>query len=1120
MSLKFIIGNSGAGKSYRSFNKIIEESMGDPTGCYYVIVPEQFTMQTQKTLVEMHPRGGIINIDVLSFARLAYRIFEEVGGDSRDALEETGKSLVLAKIIQEQKKNMPYLGGMMTKPGCLDEMKSLFSEFLQYDIGREELHQMVEDSASKGLLNMKLKDVEVLYGAYLDYLKDHYITGEEIMDMLCRLLPLSDRMKGATFILDGFTGFTPIQHRVIKELLNLGKKVYVTVTMDHGEDLWGKYKPHQLFAMSHRMIRSLSKLTDQIDEPERIGPDENSRHAAAPAISFLEQNIFRYNHKTFDKEQEEIQIFAAPSPAEEIRETARRIRALVREKGYNYGDIAVISGDLQSSKSLIMERFDAAAIPYFLDEKHTIMLNPFIEYIRSAMEMTVQGYSYETVFRFLRCGMSNLSTEEIDAMENYVRAFGIRGWKRWSNPWEKLNEYRLPGADLTALNQSREKFVEETLSLNEAFKGRGKTVREYCTGLYNFIASNNIQKKLSEKEKYFHGAGEKALEKEYSQIYAIIMNLLDTMVEILGDEKVSRKDFGQLLETGLSQTKIALIPPNTDQVLVGDIERTRLKDIKALFFIDVNEGNIPKGADGGGFLNEDDRDFIKDKGIELAPGPKELMNMQLFYLYQNMTKPADHLYLSYHTSSPQGDVCAPAFLIHNVKKLYPAMQVEYLQNNAKSPQGTEDALLPETEDHGMEVFLGKLGRLKEEPADDLFAELYSWFLNSPKWADRAKDLVEAGFSRRPYDKISKAVAEALYGHISLEGATRLERYAACAYAHFLIYGLRLRERSEYEFSRADFGTIIHNSLEDFAKELKARHIDWKDVTEKDQEEIGQLCLMRQIPSANNGSGILEDSARNAYMVNRMRRYLRRTIWALTDQVRRGSFIPEGFEVSVDRGRIDRLDILETDDKVYVKIIDYKTGNTKFDLVTLYHGLSLQLFVYLNAAVRREELRHPDKEVIPAGIFYYHVDDPLLKEKSLGDLIEADISDLEGRLRKELKLNGLVNADREIIDWLDSSGESLPVSFNKDGSLSKRSTAVSTDQFRALQSFVSRKLTDIREEIGEGNAQVNPYLLGQKDACQYCPGHGVCGYDPKIAGYMHRRLKQFSDDQIWELIYQM
>ena len=615
--------------------------------------------------------------------------------------------------------------------------------------------------------------------------------------------------------------------------------------------------------------------------------------------------------------------------------------------------------------------------------------------------------------------------------------------------------------------------------------------------------------------------------KEYNQIYGIVMDLLDKMVEILGNETVSRQEFRQLLETGLSQAKVALIPPSIDQVMVGDMERSRLKDIKALFFVGVNEGNIPKSTQTGGILSELDRDFFKEQGVELAPGPKELMNMQRFYLYLNMTKPREQLILSFSDTNAKGEGISPAYLIGSIRGLYPKLEIERAGESGaarssvsgagmknETGSGNGEYCYPENPEAGISLFLEKLagetGKDHEilDQTDAMFGELYSWYLRDSKYHDKVQKLVQSAFAGKPKDIISQSVAKALYGEISPYSATRLERFAACAFAHFLQYGMKLTERVEYEFKAMDMGNVMHEALESFAEVVRKRGLKWTELTEQERNEIADECLNNIV--ADYGNTVLKSSARNEYMIERTRRILRRTVWALQKQLEQGEFQPEGFEVTFGGGRIDRVDIMEDQNKVYVKVIDYKTGNTSFDLVYLYHGLQLQLMIYLDGALKVEQKKYPDKEIVPAGVFYYNIKDPMIQEK-----IDADVEAVSAGLMKELKMNGLVQADAELVRRMDNSLGSIPVAFNKDGSFRKNSSVADRAQFTVLGRYVRTKIEKIRSSILEGDARVSPYELGKKNACTYCPYMTVCGFDRKLSGYEFRRLKNFSDEELWK-----
>ena len=1106
MAVQFILGSSGAGKSWYIYHKVIEEAMAHPEREYLVIVPEQFTMQTQKELVRMHPGGGILNIDVLSFDRLAYRVFEEVGGDSRKLLEETGKTLVLEKVVQRTQGQLGYLASQMKKPGYIQEMKSLISELMQYDIQEDKIEEMMTDAQDKALLFEKLEDVKLLYREFRSYLQDKFLTAEEVLEVLCSRLGESEKIRNSTVVFDGFTGFTPIQYQVLEEMMELCPQIYITATLGEQEKPFGICKPFELFAMSKQMIQSVRELTvktkTEFQEPLRICDTESSRFSQSPALLHLEQHLFRYGKNTYCEKTEEIQMFSAANPLREMTEVSRRIARLIREEGYRYGEIAVITGDLETYGNYAEQVFEHAKIPYFLDRKHSVLMNPFVEFIRSALDVMIQNFSYESVFRHLRCGLTDLSTEEVDLLEEYVVAMGIRGWSRWKEKWVRL--YRgMDPESIQTINEIRERVMEGLSVFADEFKKRGNRVEDDARALYHYIAHGKIQEKLHMQELQFARQGDAAMEKEYAQIYGIVMNLLDKLVEILGDEKVTQREFVQLMEAGLSEASVAIIPPSTDQVLVGDMERTRLKDIKALFFVGVNDGIIPKNSGRGGILSESDREFFAGQGISLAPTPREAMYRQRFYLYLNLAKPSSRLFLSYALADAAGKAMGPAYLIGTIAQMFPAVSVENIETTVEIGQF-------ERVQDSMDFLVEGMRRLPQGEPEESWKELFGWFAAQPEYENLMKQLVEAAFFQKPEDKISASVAKALYGGVSAHSATRLERFAACAFAHFLQYGLALSTRVEYEFTPMDMGNVMHNALETFSGKIRQEKLKWKELTKEQREQFVKESL--NSVTDDYGNTILHSSARNEYMIRRAERILNRTVWALQNQLTNGEFEPEGFEVSIGGGRIDRLDVCETDKEILVKVIDYKTGGTTFDLLAVYHGLQLQLMVYMDGALAVEKRNHPDKEVIPAGAFYYNIKDPMIQSKAA-----EDVETVTGELLKKLKMNGLASSDEAILNKLDQTLESLPVSRNKNGSLSKRSQVADKKQFEELRHFVNQKIEHIRTEILEGEVGVQPYELGTKNGCTYCPYSGVCGFDPKIPGYEFRRLKQFSDEEIWREI---
>lgn len=1220
MSLQYIIGGSGSGKSRYAFEKLIRESLAEPQKLFYVIVPEQFTMQTQKTLTDLHPGGGILNIDILSFQRLAHRIFEEVGGDTRRMLEDTGKSLVLEKLRQDLGSELPYLGTQLARPGTIDEVKSLISEFMQYSVSVEELSGVLSQTPTDTLLGRKLRDLTRLYASFRAYLKEHYLTAEEMLEVLLPLLALSENLRGSTMLFDGFTGFTPIQLRVIRELLSICSRIRVTVTLDPSQlragSLTGKNTTgHGLFAMSYEMMAGLNTLTRDIEDPVIRTQRGEGRFANAPSLHFIEQNLFRYNGRTYGEVPREVCIFSEPSPLAEVRVIAARIHRLVRGGGVRYGEIAVITGDLEEYGELAARVFEEAGLPYFLDRKHTVRMNPLVEMLRAVMEIFTGNFAYESVFRYLRSGMSDLSRELTDKMDNYCLALGIRGKKAWNTRWVRLYRGMDPG-QIDVLEEGRKALAAELSPFEEIVKGK-HSIREHCTVLFGFLQHIHACEKIRRQESFFREKGDKALEKEASQIYEMILDLLDKLVDILGEEPVTFQDFAGLMETGLSKLQIGMIPPGQDQILIGDMERSRLKGIKALFFAGVNEGNIPKVPPAGGFLTEMDREYFAQQGIELAPGTRQLLANGRFYLYLNLTKPSRLLCLSYAHTSSRGEALRPAYLIGNIKELFPKLSEEheavyipgmaersagveqgdeavYIPDAAEMPAGAgqgkdngsgypleagvesasdpgaggflaDDAgnRIPELPGSGLSVITACIRAGGEALQDPLFRELYRWYAASDGYSPSLRLIRDAVYFTRPDDLLGRKVAQALYGEISPYSATRLERYCGCAYAHFLQYGLRLADRQTYEFQAADLGNVMHQSLERFSLELGRRDLRWADLEDGPRDALVDECV--DIVTADYGNTILHSTARNGYMISRIRRILRRCVWALQQQLRSGTFIPENFELAFEGGRIDRVDVDPSGEEVFVKVIDYKTGSTSFDLNRVYHGLQLQLMIYLDAAIRSEQDRFPGRRVVPAGIFYFNIKDPVIDHemvpvplsaeemagenaapgmagKIAGDVAPGVAGKMVGedaapgaaeepggappsdpqireQILKELKMNGLVNADEDVVRRLDETTLSLPVALNKDGTLRKGSSVADPVQFGLLGQYVKKKIDGSIRQIYEGDALIAPYEMGERKACDWCAFASVCGFDRRIPGFVPRRLENLSRDEIWERLRQ-
>ena len=1136
MSLRFYFGPSGSGKSHRIYEEIMQRAVQEPGRNFLIIVPDQFTMQTQKDLVMRSDRGGILNIDVLSFGRLSHRILEEVGTKEMPVLDDTGKSLVLQKIAADLKEQLPAMGSLLHKQGYIHEVKSAISEFMQYGISTQDMDKLIASAEKRGALAMKLRDLKTLYRGFQDYIRDHFITTEETLDVLRRSLVKSKILPDSVVVFDGFTGFTPIQNRLIQELMRVCEETIVTVTIGEEEDPYQMDGEQKLFHLSKKTVADLVKLAAEAEVTRgedvfvKGGPN---RFTEAPALWYLEQNLFRYQYEPYMEKQREIRMFEALSPREEVHQTALYIRKLIREEGLTYRDIAVVIGDLEGYASYVETEFGQLEIPCFLDRTRGIVLNPMIEYIKSALQLYIKDFSYDTVFHFLRSGMVDISREEIDELENYVIRTGARGYRTYSRLFTRRTEEMQQGSGqedteraeetMERLNRIRQQFADTVEILHMAPRAKAG---EYVDHLYDFLEQNQVQQKLLNYQQQFEQEGDLAKAREYAQIYRLVMDLLDQIYGLLGEEEISLQEFADILDAGFGEITVGTIPQNVDRIVVGDMERTRLKQVKVLFFLGVNDGNIPKNASKGGIISDMDREFLIESGTEMAPSPRQQMYIQRLYLYLNMTKPSQRLYLSYAKVNSDGKGIRPSYLIDTVRKLFPQLAMEYPQNRSRIEQ-------IEGRQEGARYLAEELreyadGTLREEERQDFYL-MYRAYEADPEGRDR---LTAAAFRRYKESGLSRIVARALYGRQLENSVSRLETYAACACRHFLQYGLSLQEREEFGFEVSDMGNVYHAVLENFAGKLAESGRTWWDF----DENFATQAIKEAVEgyAATYGETVLYSSARNEYAITRMSRILTRTVLTLQQHLKQGSFQPDDYELSfrfaedldsihVDlseeekmhlQGRIDRIDVSEDAEHVYVKVIDYKSGNKKFDLAALYYGLQLQLVVYMNAAMELESRKHPDKEIVPAALLYYHIDDPTIETP-----VELTQEQINEEILTKLRMNGVVNSDPAVVERLDrflqDKSKVIPVEKKKDGSFSARSGILSREELQVVSAYVDTKIRQIGREILDGKIAANPYEKGNEEACTYCAYKKVCGFDGSIPGYEKRQLEDLDQQTLMQ-----
>ncbi|MCD8326306.1 MAG: exodeoxyribonuclease V subunit gamma [Lachnospiraceae bacterium] len=1182
MSLQFILGGSGSGKSAALYHFMISEAVKHPERQYVLLVPDQYTMQIQRQMVQLHPGHALFNVDVLSFGRLYHKVKEELGGGELVALDDTGKNLILRALSSSMSADLPAIGGLMEKQGYVSEVKSLISEFMQYGISPEGMDGLIEAGAGRKGLQARLRDIQKLYGLFLQRLENKYRTSESIYPELTRRLSESKIIRGSVVAFDGFTGFTPVQLPPVQQIMLLSSRCYVALTIDC--DPAKVTVEQQLFYTSAKTIRELERLAagagvkteeyyfcesgkrfqsapgfavgmnetgnlmakrdrtvigNLMAEPDRtesgnlmaepdssvIGnaatkPDarrsknENSRGDVSE-LAFFERHLFRYDGAVYPQECRHIHLGYAANPAEESRQTAIWLHRLVRERGLKYRETAVICAGLDAYSHHLQEAFARMDIPCFVDATAGLLSNPLLEYVQGLLELVEKDFSFSAVMRFLRSGLSDLSREETDLLELYLGQAGIRGRRAWAKAFTRLASR----FDLGKVNELRERLMEELAPLLSAAADRQATVRTQMTALYEFLVQTQTEQKLAAMEEEFNSQGDVVRAREYRQAYSKLMGLFDQMAALMGEEQLAFGETARILRAGFEELRVGAIPARLDQVLVGDLERTRLPQVKVLFVLGVNDVNIPGSSGRGGMLSDLEREYLLDRGVELAPSRRQLQFRQRFYLYQQLTSPGEELYLSWSLVDNGQKELRPSYFIHTVQKLFPSLWAKPL--GEEQPEHVSELPLR------VAVLLQKYVQgLSGESETDELLELLVLFRKY--YGDAGvTSYIEGAFRQGGRERIAPEIARDLYGSVLYGSISRLENFAACPYAHFLKYGLRLREPREYRPESVDMGNIFHDVLAGFGRDLGEAGYDWQSFPADFAEE--KLNSRLEEVRTLYGDELILDKARNGYALERAGRILRRTVEVLQTHMQAGNFRTYGLELpfSVDcqwnpsrelfmrlEGRIDRVDVAEQDQDVYVKVIDYKSGNQQFSVDSLYAGLQLQLTVYLDMASRQLAEQNPGKRVRPAAMFYYRVADPVVDmegEESLDELPQL-------RLREQ-RSRGILNDSPEAVELLDhtfeKSSDVIPFTRNKDGQAARGSKSCTEEELLLMERYSEHKVDELGRQIRQGHIEASPYQQGTEEGCTWCPYRGCCSYDEKLPGYRKRRIPVMEQEEALE-----
>ena len=1117
MAVQYIIGGTGTGKSELCFKKIVKEAEKNPDKNYFVIVPEQFTLQTQKDLVRLSKAGAIMNIDVLSFMRLAYRVFEELDIKEKLILEDTGKNMVIRKLLGGLKEELCFYKNVVGKQGFTEDLKSLLSEFMQYGITPDNLTEIKEKTSSP-VLAAKLQDAALVYRAFNNYKKEKYISAEQILEVLANEISRSKLLENSVICFDGYTGFTPVQLKVIDLLLVKAEYLLFTLTISEKDYYSEEDEKFRLFHLSKDTINKINKLAGERGV-EVARPVTAEFCGKVKALSLLEMQIFRYPVKKTDSENA-VRISACKNPREEVKRLIPDILSLVRDEGLRYRDIAVVLGDMEEYGEMVVDTLSSKGVPCFLDSKKTIADNPFVEYIKASLLVVEENFSYDAVMRYLRSGFAGVDADKVDIFENYILRRGIKGFRRYQTSFIKDE-----ASEEESISEGlRVTLVDDFKPLYDILKSKKTKAEDFVKALYEFVSASGSEERLMKLSADFEEKGKMIAAREYAGCYRIVMSVFEKMYELLGDEKLSIEEFRNILESGFAEGKAGFIPPGLDQIVIGDVERTRLKDIKVLFCLGFNEGKVPKSVGVRGIITDTEKEKLASMNVELAPTAKERAFREQFYIYMLFSKPTERLYVSYSSSNMEGKPIKPSSVINRLRAVF-------TQEIVSEPTEEVSLINEIRKDGGMELILSAIR--KRDLKDSTVINLIKYY--NSHYDDKYNKIIEGTASKTHGNSLEKYIATKLYGELK-GSVTRLELFGSCAYAHFIKHGLRLKERKEFELKPMDIGNILHEILERFAKKVVEKGESFNSISEETREAIQAESIAEAF---NYGDDIFNASSRNNYQLTRLKRIADRAVRTVLTQIKSGLFTPVAFEEEFVtkgfKGRIDRIDSVLSDylpdgtrlidsrefagfNKVrYMRVIDYKSGNKVLDLDRAYYGLDLQLFTYLKYI--REELGkrkdYKNNLIIPSGAYYFHLDDPVI-----------DFGGGEEAVIKSMRFDGITLEGKHHISLIDSNmadnsglvadadSDVIKLKTKKDGEPSSLTKLYKREEMNALIDNSDLEIEKFKSRILKGEITPKPYCLGNEKGCDYCEYNELCGFDLKLNGYNYNRLRKIDKKQFF------
>lgn len=1089
MSLRIIYGRAGTGKSEYCYREIAEKIKADNQ--ILIITPEQFSFTAEKKLMEAIDANAVFNAEVVTLSRMAYRVINEIGGRTETNLSKCGKAMLIYSILNNNKKELKLIG---KNDENVDMLDTAITEFKKHGISIEQLKQEIDKQEDIYLKN-KLTDLSLVYEEFENQLSGKYIDETDLLTILAENIENTDMFNNQYIYIDEFAGFTKQEYQIIEKLILVANQVTVTICID--ELNIPKNPNTDIFYSNENTVNKLFEIAQNCGTKVEEIKLENKYRFKSNELKHLEENLYENRPHKYTNSVENIKLFLAKNQYSEIEEVAKNILKLVRDNGYRYKDISIITKNISNYSSLARAIFDKYDIPIFIDENRDLNQNIIIQYILSVLEIFTKNWSYESVFNYIKTGFSNIEEDEIFKLEKYCLKWGIK-----QNKWKKEFTYgkyeEKDKTEIERLERIRKDIVNPLMKLKSDIDN-DKTAEGISKSIYKFLVEENIAEKINKKIEELEKVGQVDLVKEYQSSLQTILDILDEIVLVFSDDKMTIDKYAQILKVGFKNSNLTKIPVTQDQVIMGDVDRSRSHKVKAIFIIGLNDGEFPSVHKDEGFLNDLDRETLKQDGIELAKGTIENLYEDNFNIYKAFSTAEEKLYLLYSSSDVQGKALRPSMLINKIKKIYPMLQEEsdVIETKAEvlNKKTTYDELIIQ------------LSKLKEQDEiDKVWYYVYDYYKKDTEWNTKLEqNLKGLNYTNIP-EKIEQTNIDKLYGNTLVTSISKLERYRSCPFSYYLQYGLKIKPEEELKIQTLNTGTFIHEIIDEFFEAVREAEIKLAEITDEQLAEIINKIIDEKLKQSQNY--IFTSTAKYRALVVRLKKIIQKALKYIIGTLVQSRFEVLGTEVEFGEkgkykpirltledgkrieiiGKIDRIDTAQSEDGRYLRIIDYKSSAKNIDLNEVYAGLQIQLLTYLDAACKEEDL-------MPAGVLYFSMLEQMIKADK-----RMEQEEIEEKIRANFKMKGLILADVNVVKLHDKKLEKgssalVPAYIDKEGNLSEKKTSgVTAEQFEELQKYMYIVIKQISKEILGGNIDLKPYYKDKKTPCKYCDYKSVCGFN--------------------------